>query len=108
MRIRRRRCSSSVHAVVVTVWLLIITAQVLMVVRDRVAWHRRFGWFAAFWTCLMAVFGPLGVMASMVVNLHAPIPAITPGFLSVNIVDLAGFLIFIGWGLASRRNPAST
>lgn len=94
-----------VHAAVFTIWLLIMTAQVLMVVRDRVASHRKFGWFAAAWTCLMAVLGPWAVMASLAVNLNTP--GFTPAFLSVNIVDLAGFLIFIAWGLASRKNPAA-
>ena len=94
-----------VHAVVFTVWLLIVSTQVLMVVRDRVGWHRKFGWFAAGWTCLMAVLGPWAVLSSLAVNLHTP--GFTTQFLSVNIVDLAGFLIFIGWGLASRRNPAA-
>ena len=34
-----------VHAVVFTVWLLLLTAQVLLVVGDRMALHRRLGWF---------------------------------------------------------------
>jgi hypothetical protein len=40
------------HAVVFTVWMLLLTAQVLLVLRDRVAWHRRLGWFAAVWACV--------------------------------------------------------
>jgi len=94
-----------IHAVVFTIWLLIMTAQVLMVVRDRVAWHRRFGWFAAIWTCLMAVLGPWAALSSLATNLRTP--GFTPAFLSINIVDIAGFLIFIAWGLASRANPAA-
>jgi hypothetical protein len=37
----------NVHAVVFTVWLLLLTAQVLLVVSDHVALHRRLGWFTA-------------------------------------------------------------
>ena len=95
----------NVHAVVFTVWLLIMTAQVLMVVRDRVGWHRKFGWFAAGWTCLMAVLGPWAAIASLAANMGDP--DFAPGFLSINIVDMGGFLGFIAWGLASRRNPAA-
>lgn len=95
----------NVHAVVFTTWLLIMTAQVTMVVRDRVAWHRRFGWFAAAWTCLMAVLGPWAALSSLAANLNAP--DFSPAFLSINIVDMTGFLSFIAWGLASRQNPAA-
>jgi hypothetical protein len=94
-----------VHAVVFTVWLLILTTQVLMVLRDRVGWHRRFGWFAAGWACLMAVVGPWAVMASLAVNRHTP--DFTPWFLSVNIVNLGGFLVLTAWGLMARKNPAA-
>lgn len=94
-----------VHAVVFTVWLLIMTAQVAMVVRERVGWHRKFGWFAAVWTLLMAVLGPWAALSSLAVNLHDP--DFAPGFLSINIVDMGGFLGFVAWGLASRSNPAA-
>ncbi|ABF42579.1 hypothetical protein Acid345_3578 [Candidatus Koribacter versatilis Ellin345] len=94
-----------VHAVVFSVWLLIMTAQVAMVVGDRVGWHRKFGWFAAAWTVLMAVLGPWAALSSLALNLNTP--GFTPAFLAVNIVDVGGFLIFIGWGLASRKNPAA-
>jgi hypothetical protein len=36
-----------VHAAVFTVWMLLLTAQVLLVLGNRVAWNRRLGWFAA-------------------------------------------------------------
>src|SRR5205814_6045259 len=39
------------HGVVFTVWMLLLTAQVLLVVRDRVALHRKLGWFTAGWAC---------------------------------------------------------
>lgn len=95
----------NVHAVVFTIWLLIFTAQVLQILGNRVAWHRRFGWFAAAWTCLMAVLGPWAALDSLAVNLHTP--GFSSSFLAVNIVDIAGFLIFIGWGLTQRKNPAA-
>ena len=52
-----------VHAVVFTVWLLLLTAQVLLVVGDRMALHRRLGWFMVGWAGLMVV---LGVWTAMV------------------------------------------
>lgn len=94
-----------IHAVVFSIWLLIFTAQVLLVLGDRVKWHRQFGWFAAGWACLMAVLGPWAALASLAVNLHTP--GFSSAFLSVNIVDIGGFLILLGWGVALRKNPAA-
>jgi hypothetical protein len=94
-----------VHAAVFTTWLLLLTAQVLLVLRNRVAWHRKLGWFMAGWACLMAVLGPWAAMASAAVNLHSP--SGDPPFLSVNIVDIGGFLVLLAWGIALRKNPAA-
>jgi hypothetical protein len=95
----------NVHAAVFVIWLFVITAQVLLVESDHVAWHRKLGWFAAGWACLMAVMGPWAAMASQIVDLHTP--ASDPPFISVNIVDIGGFLILLAWGLTLRKNPAA-
>ena len=93
------------HGAIFTGWMVLLTAQVLLVVGDRVKIHRTLGWVTAGWACLMAVFGPWAVIASQAVNLK--LPNGDPPFLSVNIVDLAGFLIFVGWGVTLRKNPAA-
>ena len=93
------------HGAIFTVWMLLLTTQVLLVVRDRVALHRKLGWFTAAWACLMVVFGPWAVIASDVVNLN--LPTGDPPFLSVNIVDVGSFIIFVAWGVALRKNPAA-
>ena len=93
-----------VHAAVFTVWMLLLTAQVLLVLRDRVAWHRKLGWFAAGWACFMTLMGPWAVVTSQVRTVN--IPESSP-FLSVNIVDLVGFLVLLTWGIALRKNPAA-
>lgn len=93
------------HGAVFSVWMLVLTAQVLLVLADRVNWHRRLGWFAAGWACLMAVLGPWAAMASQAVNLHGPVG--DPPFISVNIVDMGGFLILLAWGFGLRKNPAA-
>jgi hypothetical protein len=95
-----------VHAAVFVVWLLLLTAQVTLVLSDHVAWHRKLGLFAAGWACLMAVMGPWAAMASQAANLHNP-PVGDPPFISVNIVDIVGFLALLGWGFALRKNPAA-
>jgi hypothetical protein len=94
-----------VHAAVFTVWMLILTAQVTLVLGNRVSWHRTLGWFAAGWACLMAVLGPVAAMASQVA--HLPSPLLPPPFISVHLVDMGGFLVLLGWALALRSNPAA-
>jgi hypothetical protein len=95
-----------VHAAVFTVWMLLLTSQVLLVMRGRVAWHRKLGWFAAGWACVMAVMGPWAAIASTLyfVKLHGPSPY---PFISVHVVDIGGFLILLAWGIALRKNPAA-
>lgn len=95
-----------VHAAVFTMWMLLLTAQVLLVLRDRVAWHRKLGWFSAGWACLMAVMGPWVVVASILqdAKLHGATP---DPFISVHLVDIGGFLILLAWGIALRKNPAA-
>ena len=46
------------HGAIFTGWMVLLTAQVLLVVGDRVKIHRTLGWVTAGWACLMAVFGP--------------------------------------------------
>jgi hypothetical protein len=95
-----------VHGAVFTGWMLLLTAQVLLVLRDRVAWHRKPGWFAAGWACLMAVMGPWAAFAATlyVVKLRGPSPY---PFIAVHVVDIGGFLILLAWGIALRKNPAA-
>jgi hypothetical protein len=95
-----------VHGAVFTVWMLLLTAQLLLVLGERVAWHRKLGWFAAGWACLMAVMGPWGAIAtvSYYVKLYGPFPY--PA-VALHVVDLGGFLILLAWGIVLRKNPAA-
>jgi hypothetical protein len=94
-----------IHAPVFSVWMLLLTAQVLLVLSDHVGWHRKLGWFVAGWACLMAVLGPWAVMASYAVNLRNA-PGVS-AFLSVNIVDVGGFVVLLAAGISLRKNPAA-
>ena len=94
-----------VHAFVFSLWMVLLTVQVLLVLRDRVQWHRKFGWFAAGWACLMAVMGPWAAIASQLTALHTPY--FDPAFLALNLVDISGFLVLLAWGIALRKNPAA-
>ena len=94
-----------VHAFVFTVWMFLLTAQVLLVLRDRVAWHRKFGWFAAFWAGLMAVLGPWAAIAAQLTAMNTKY--FDPQFLALNLVDITGFLALLAWGITLRKNPAA-
>lgn len=93
-----------VHAVVFTGWLLLLTAQILLVVGDRVALHRRLGWVAAGWAGVMLV---LGLWTAMVAKAPVGSGPASPQFLSVNFGSLIAFVVFVVWGVALRRNPAA-
>ena len=94
-----------VHAVVFTGWMFLLTAQVQLVLRDRVPWHRKLGWFLAGWACLMAILGPWAGIASEAAVLNTRFS--DPAFFSVNIVDITAFVILLAWGVALRKNPAA-
>lgn len=94
-----------IHGAVFSVWMFLLTAQVLLVLKDRVAFHMKLGWFLAGWACLMAVLGPWAAMESKVVDVAEQ--AASAPFISVHIVDMVGFLVLLGWGLTLRKNPAA-
>jgi hypothetical protein len=93
-----------VHAVVFTGWMVLLTAQILLVLGDRVAVHRRLGWLTAVWAGLMTVLGPWASMAA-----KGPVPSgpASPQFLSIQLGAMAAFVVFVVWGISLRRNPAA-
>lgn len=94
------------HATVFTIWMFLITAQVLLVVRNRVDLHRKFGWFLAGWACLMGVMGPVALYTStmMYVKVHGVGP---DPFMCVQILDISSFLVLLGIGISLRKNSAA-
>ena len=94
------------HATVFTGWMFLITAQVLLVVRNRVDLHRKLGWFLVAWACLMGVMGPVGVYTSVMLDVKAHGIGPDP-FLCVQILDTSCFLVLLAIGIALRKNPAA-
>jgi hypothetical protein len=95
-----------IHAVVATLWLLIVTALVLLVEIDKVKLHRTLGWFAAYFAVLIVVLGPWAQVSWQVVNLHTP-DALPPEFLSLAFSGILCFAILLPWGVLLRGNPAA-
>jgi hypothetical protein len=94
------------HATVFTIWMFLITAQVMLVLRDRVDLHRKLGWFLVVWACLMGVMGPVGLYASVMMSVKAHGPGPDP-FMCVQILDISSFLVLLAIGIALRKNPAA-
>jgi hypothetical protein len=94
------------HAAVFTIWMFLLTAQVLLVVRNRVDVHRKLGWFLVAWACLMGVMGPVGVYERVMMHVKAHGLYAYP-FMSVHIVDIGGFLVLLAIGIAMRKNSAA-
>ena len=94
-----------VHGIVFTGWLVLLTAQVLLVLGDRIAWHRKLGWLLAGWACLMAILGPWGAMASQATSLNTP--SSDPAFLSISFINMIAFVALVTYGIVLRTNPAA-
>lgn len=94
-----------VHAVITTIWLLIVTTQVLLVEVNNVKLHRKLGWFAAGWAMVLVFFAAWGEMSWEATNLHTP--GDTPAFLSISMGGLISFAVLITWGILLRKNIAA-
>ncbi len=94
------------HAAVFTIWMFLLTVQVLFVVRDRVDVHRKLGWILAAWACLMGVMGPVAVYTVVMLKVKAHGPGPYP-FMLVNFVDIGSFLVLLAIGIAMRKNSAA-
>lgn len=95
-----------VHAVVATLWLLLVTALVLLVELDHVKLHRTLGWIAAYLAVVMVVLPPWAQVSWQVTNLHTP-GALPPQFLSLAFSGVLCFAILLPWGVLLRGNPAA-
>jgi len=95
------------HAAIYVGWLLLLTAQVLLVMKDKVALHRRLGKFSVGYAVLVVLLGPPTALAVVAATAHAQGPSVLPPqFLAVNFVDVGGFAVMFAWAIAMRRNPA--
>jgi hypothetical protein len=92
------------HAAAFSVWILLLVAQVSLVVRGRVAAHKRLGILAAWLLPLMVISGLLTAVrgARDGWNPGGPFPDAL-GFMIVGVADIAVFTGLSGAGLALRH-----
>jgi len=93
------------HAVVYTLWLVAITAQIALVEVRNVALHRRLGWWIV---GLSAALIPLGLVASLVdMARGARQTPYTPEFLGHEFQQLVVFAILLALATLLRRDLAA-
>ncbi len=100
------------HAILATIWLLILTAQVALVETDNAKLHRKFGWFAAGWAALLTVVAAWGELDHQALfvhqqNIYAHVPGRSTSFLAVSIGGLACFALLTLWAILLRKNTAA-
>jgi uncharacterized membrane protein YozB (DUF420 family) len=94
-----------IHSVFFVGWLVLFTAQMVLVRRDQVDTHRRLGVFGAGLASVMVV---LGVMtAIMTEQIKFGTAASDPPFLSVMLGDMLVFGGLVTAGMLMRRSPAA-
>lgn len=94
-----------VHAAVFTGWLLILTAQVMLVMTNRVRWHMTLGWLSLGWAGLMMVVGPWAAISLLAVQMKDAIPHAQ--FLAAQLAEMLCFATLLGWGVSLRKNSAA-
>jgi hypothetical protein len=94
-----------VHAVVFVGWLVLLSTQIILVLKSRVALHRRMGLVGAALAVVMTVLGP--TTALTVQARIANLPYADPQFLAINLMDILGFAVLASVGIALRHRPAA-
>lgn len=95
-----------IHAVMMTLWVLLITALVALVETNNVRLHRRLGWFAAYFAPLLFIVALWAQVAWQVTNLHTA-DAFPPSFLAIAFSGPLCFAILLPWGVLLRNNLAA-
>lgn len=94
-----------VHAVVTTIWLLLLITQVLLVELDNVKLHRKLGWFTAGWAAFLTM---LAIAAELTWEAaHMNVPMWSTSFIAISIGSILLFALLTLWGILLRNNIAA-
>ena len=94
-----------IHAAVYVSWLILLTAQTVLVGTGNVALHRRLGSFGAGLAVLVVLTGLVATYA--VEHLMVGTPRFDPAFISTLLVDVLNFASLATAGLLLRRDAAA-
>lgn len=97
-----------VHGAVFTGWIVLLLVQTSLVAAGRTDLHRKLGAFGAVLAVAMVVLGTVGALtAARRATGFVGIPIAPLQFLAIPIFDMIVFPLFVGQGLAQRRNAQS-
>jgi hypothetical protein len=94
-----------VHAVVFVGWLVLLSAQVVLVRIRRTDLHRRLGWLGAALAVAVVAMGLTASIAADRFDLASPHP--NPALLSVQLADMAGFAGAAAAGILWRGDASA-
>ncbi|MFI4963737.1 MAG: hypothetical protein ACHP9T_00080 [Caulobacterales bacterium] len=94
-----------VHAAAFVTWLVLLTAQVLLVRTRRLALHRKLGYGMVALGAVMLVVGPTAVW--VVQQQDFGTPKSNPAFLSVQGTAMISFLVVGGAAVLLRKSPSA-
>src|ERR1700691_4369204 len=94
-----------VHAVVLVLWLGLVTLQILLVETGKLRRHKQLGWLTVAVSVLVV---PLGLAAALVDQVRQVAhPDYAPQFLALEFEEMITFSIFMTAGVIYRKNPAA-
>ncbi len=94
-----------VHAALFVAWLVLLTAQVVLVRTRRTHLHMKLGRAGLVLAPLMVVIGAAAVVVSD--RLHAGRPGSNSAFLSIQLADLLNFAVMAAAAFGWRRIPSA-
>jgi len=94
-----------VHGVVFIGWLVVLTAQVLLIRRRRADLHRRLGVAAMGLAAAMVVIGP--ATAFYMQRYHWGTPDSDPPFLAIQLTDIFSFAVLVTAAFALRGDSSA-
>jgi hypothetical protein len=93
------------HAFLFVGWVVLLTAQVLLIRFHRLPVHRKLGMLMLGWAAAMTVVGPL--TAWYMSRLEFGTPSSDPTFQAIEYGDILAFAVLIGAAILLRRQPSA-
>ncbi len=89
-------------------WVIVLVAQVFLIARKQLAWHRRLGWVGLAFAALVVIMGTSATWRAAVreVSGHTEDASSQLTVLGLELMQMALFAVFASMGFLWRRRPA--
>ena len=94
------------HAIIMTLWLVLLVVQIAFVLVRKVAWHRSLGVFGFLVALAMVIIGPIAATNSLRRG-EAPLGLDALTFYIIPLSSIALFAVFTLFAWRARRLPAT-